>query len=362
MSWYGIDAVNTAVSRMRKALFEPFDFWKWVKLAVIIFLLGGITSNYGGSGTNYQTNSEDLENNFPDIGVIPGIIPHNISIENIYSSNTPFAEYGLLIALIALLIFLILLFYYISNVMEFVFVESLVRNEVKFWAYSRRFLGKGFYLLLIRFGLGLAFLVLFIIAMLPFVLSILESPSEPAWPALLGGTLWILGVIVVLILLGLIISSLLSLAIPVSIYREIGILSAFRLIFANFRKNWPQVLVYWFIRFLLEIGIAILAISLFVAILLVYGILFLAADGILYFLFSSLVSDPLNWVLMVPFVVVELLLLFVTLLLLSVPFAVFQKYHLLSFLEAWFAGADIPFFDASVPKPDINLTGSEINF
>jgi hypothetical protein len=362
MSWYGIDAVDTAVSRMKRVLFEPFDFWKWMKLAVIIFLLGGITSNYGGSGTQYQTNPQELETNFPDIGVISGIVPHNISIENVYSSNTPFAEYELLIAAIAALVILFLLFYYISNIMEFVFVESLVRNEVKFWAYSRRFLGKGFYLLLIRFALFLTFLALFIIAMLPFVPIILNNPSSPAWPAVLGGTLWIIGVIIVLILFGLIIDSLLSFAIPVSIYKEIGILSAFRLIFANLRKSSQQVLVYWFIRFVLGILVGILLVILFVAILLVLGIAFLAVDGILYFLFSSVISDPLNWALLIPFVFLELLLLFVTLLLVNVPFAVFLKYHMLSFLEAWFAGADIPFFDASVSKPETNLTTSEINF
>jgi hypothetical protein len=36
MSWNGIDAVDKAVSRTKRALFEPFDFWKWIKLAIII--------------------------------------------------------------------------------------------------------------------------------------------------------------------------------------------------------------------------------------------------------------------------------------------------------------------------------------
>ena len=72
MSWYGIDAVDKAFSRTRKALFEPFDLWKWAKLAIIIFLLGGVASNYGSSGTNYKIGSEDLEN-LPNIE--PGQIP-----------------------------------------------------------------------------------------------------------------------------------------------------------------------------------------------------------------------------------------------------------------------------------------------
>ncbi|MDQ1275788.1 MAG: hypothetical protein QG610_1363, partial [Euryarchaeota archaeon] len=74
-------------------------------------------------------------------------------------------------------------------------------------------------------------------------------------------------------------------------------------------------------------------------------IVFLIIDGVLYFLFLTFASDPLNWILLIPFVLVELLFIFVTLMLLSVPLAVFLKYHLLSFLETWFAGADIPFFD-----------------
>ncbi len=361
MSWNGIDAVDKAVSRTKRALFEPFDFWKWVKLAIIILLLGGITSNYGGSGTNYRMGSEDLKNTFPNTGLIPGYIPHDISIEKIYSSGTSFAQYGLLIAAIAGLILLVFFFYYISNVMEFVFVESLVRNEVKFWNSSRRFMGKGFYLMLVRLALGIVFLVLLGIAALPLIPSILERPSDFAWPALLGGVFWIIGVIVVLILLGAIINSLLSLAIPLSIYREVGILSAFRLIFANFRKSWQQVLVYWFMRFLLGIGIAILSVILFLVVLLVLGIVFLVIDGILYFLFSSVISDPLNWVLLIPFIVMELFLLFGIMLLLSVPFAVFLKNYLLSFLEAWLVGADIPFFDTPAPGPETDLSGSELN-
>ena len=98
MSWYGIDAVDKAVSRTRRALFEPFDFWKWVKLAIIIFLLGGISSNYGGSGTNYRMSPEDLEILllFGYRPVDSGYIPHDMIIEKIYSPVTSFAQYGLI--------------------------------------------------------------------------------------------------------------------------------------------------------------------------------------------------------------------------------------------------------------------------
>ncbi|WP_054865166.1 DUF7544 domain-containing protein [Methanosarcina barkeri] len=62
MSWYAIGAVDRALSRTREALLEPFDFWKWVKLAIIVFLLGGVSS-YGNS-SGYNIGSEDLKKQF----------------------------------------------------------------------------------------------------------------------------------------------------------------------------------------------------------------------------------------------------------------------------------------------------------
>lgn len=360
MSWYGIDAIDKAVSRTRTALFEPFDFWKWVKLAIIIFLLGGIGSNYGGSGTNYQMGSEDFVNNFPNIE--PGRItdfPSGISGPglNYVQSIAPLA---IIAVLIAFLFLLALIFSYISSVMEFVFVEALVKNEVHFWAYSKKFMGKGLNLLLIRLGLALIFFVLFVLALLPFIPIILKESSDFSFPLLIGGVFWFFVVVILLALLGAVVNSFLSLAIPLAIYKETGILPAFRMVYRNFRKSWKEVLVYWLIRFLLGIGIAILAVILFGLLILALIIVFLIIDGIVYFLLSTFLSEPLTWILLIPFVIVELLLMFVTLMLLSVPLAVFLKYHLLSFLEAWFVDANIPFFDKLPGEPETG-TGTELS-
>lgn len=404
MSWYGIDAMDRAFSRTRKALFEPFDFWKWVKLAIIILLLGGIGSNYG-SGANHQTSSEDLGDlpniepgqvpEFPfnlnllqlnevhsnseilgisgfiqnsefvqnlmqsNTGFIPDYFSNGISssVERVYFSDGFFGQYGFLIAAAALLILIFLFFIYVSSLMEFVFVESLVRNDVKFWAYSREFMGKGFHLLLVRFAYVLSLLILLVIAFLPLFPTMLEE-SDPS----LGGIFWFLGAILVVILLGFAINSFLSLAIPLSIYRNTGILSAFGLVFSNFKKSWKEMLVYWFIRIILVIVTATLEILLFIVALLVLGLVFLIIDGILYFSFTFLVSDSWSWVFLIPFVIIELLILFGTLLFINVPFDVFLKYHLLSFLEAWFAGANIPFFDTPVMEPETGLSETEGNF
>lgn len=46
MGWYGLEAFNLAIKRTKKALTEPFDFWKWIRLGIIAFFVGG-----GGMGT-----------------------------------------------------------------------------------------------------------------------------------------------------------------------------------------------------------------------------------------------------------------------------------------------------------------------
>lgn len=355
MSWYAIDAMDRAFSRTKKALFEPFDFWKWIKLAIIIFFVGSIGSNYGGSGTNYQTGSEDLANNFPNVGY--GEMP---DFPSMISGLGPgyvdsVSSLAIIASIVIFFIILILIFSYISSTMEFVFVEALVRNEVHLRSYFRKFMRKGFNLLLIRLAIGIIFFILFLLSLLPFIPVLGTESSDFAVPALVGGIFWILGVIIFLALIGIIISSFISLAIPLSIYRETGIISAFRMVYRNFRKSWQEVLVYWFIRFLLGIGIGILALILFGLLTLGLVIVFLIIDMVIYFLFSTFVSDPFNWILLIPFVLVEFLFIFVTLTLLSVPLAVFLKYHLLSFLETWFADADIPFFDKTPAEPETEL-------
>jgi hypothetical protein len=369
MSWYAIDAIDRAFSRTKKALLEPFDFWKWVKLAIIVFFVGGLGgSNYGGQGTNYQMGSEDFGNDFPAIepGVMP-VFPYDISRDGLsyIQSIDPVA---IIAAAVIFFILLVVVFSYISSIMEFVFVESLVKNEVRLWAYSKKFMGKGFNLLLIRLSIVLLFFIIFVLALLPFIPVFITESPDFAIPAFIGGIFWIFGVIILLALIGAVINSFLSLAIPLSIYRDTGILSAFKMVYRNFRKNWQEVLVYWFIRFLLGIGISLLALILFVILVLTLTIVFLIIDGILYYLFSTFVSEPMLWILLIPFALAELLFIFATLLMLSVPVAVFLKYHLLSFLENWFVGSDIPFFDKLSGEPEtvlgeagVKLSGTEQN-
>jgi hypothetical protein len=148
-----------------------------------------------------------------------------------------------------------------------------------------------------------------------------------------------------------IINSFISLAIPVSLYRNTGILPAFNLIFSNSKKTWKEIIVYWLVRLVLGIAISLLGLFILGILIVGLGLLFLIIDGIIYFISSALLSEISSWILLVPVVIIEIVLFLGALFLLQVPLEVFMKYHLLSFLEAWFADINIPFFDALTPEP-----------
>ncbi|MCL7410445.1 MAG: hypothetical protein M8350_01335 [Methanosarcinaceae archaeon] len=110
--------------------------------------------------------------------------------------------------------------------MEFVFVESLVSNQVKFWAYSGKYIGLGFNFFIIRFILGLASPLLFIVAMLPIILPVLQLPETFNVGMLIGGMLWFIAVILVLAVIFGIIGSFINLSIPLAMYHNTGIIAA----------------------------------------------------------------------------------------------------------------------------------------
>ena len=348
MTWHSIDAVDTALERTKSALIEPFDFWKWVKLGIIIFLIGG-SGGGGGGGSNYGGSGQDFS------GISDGGEPviTDSQFSEFREMFTQFLDIYLIFILLGIGFFIgiILLLSYISNVMEFVFVHSLVTNTVTFWAYTRQYLRQGFNLFIIRFVLGLAFLSILIISMLPIVLPILDSPGDFHIGMLIGGIFLLIGVLLILAIISGIIESFINLSIPMSMYQNTGIIAAFKKVLGLFRADWWQIIVYWVVRFFLGIIVGIIVVlAAVILFIVVFGIISMLGL-VLYLLLSvGLGMDAVFWVLMIPFGLVAFVILFVFSLLVSVPMPVFMKYHMLSFLKSWYPESQIPFFELAVEK------------
>lgn len=349
MKWYGTDAVDAALQRTRKALIEPFNFWKWIRLGIILFFISG--SGMGFSNFNFPSNyhfpSEDTTQAAPSTEEILG---------QIHQFWGQYKTY-ILIA-IAVIVFILLLFILISSIMEFVFVESLVTNKVAIRTHFKKYMRPGFDLFIIQIILGISLLCLFILAMLPLVQKFLESRTTVNPGMILGGILWFIGVILLLAVAGGLIRSFISLAIPVAMYEGIGIAAAMRKILGRFREDWKQVLVYWAVRFILwicaSIVVGIVALILFVVLFLIL----LIPALILYFMVSALghgTASIVFWAVMISYGIIAAGVLILFMLIVSVPAPTFMKYHMLTFLQKWYPGVNILLFDSgdTVAEPSL---------
>ena len=344
MTWYVVDALDKAFGRTKKCLFEPFDFWKWMKLVIIVMLIGGIGGNFNGGGNSYSSDDYNL--------------PESSATDSFTDVFRGFADQvptgtsqGLIIGIVVLIFVLILFFSYVSNVMEFVFVESLVSNDVRFWEYSRRYMRKGLGLFLFRVLTGILLLAIIAVMALPFVLPLIGTSGENFTDTIASNIIslifLLISILLVTAIIGGVISSFINLSIPVAIYTESGIFRAFSYVFRQFRKDWKQIVVYWFGRILLGlvVGIAVVIISLIVMV--AVGLFILFADMLLYLALSALLpgSDAIIWMILVPLILIQAILFILLLAFIALPASVFMKYHMLTFLQQWSPDVEIPVFD-----------------
>lgn len=338
MGWYGIDAVNTAIKRTKKALIEPFDFWKWIRLGVIVLFIGG-----GGIGTSNFNFPANYQRQYEDGGAE---MPSTEEVLNQISQFWHQYQTYILITLI-IIIFIILLFTLISSIMEFIFVESLVTNHVAIRAYFKKYLRPGFNLFIIQITLLILFLSLFILAMIPLLQRLLSGNVTPG--LVLSSILWFFGVVLIFAVLSGVIRSFISLAIPVAMYQGVGITAAIKKVFGRFREDWKQVAVYWVVRVIMGIVAAIIVgIAALILFIVVFLILLIPAL-ILYFILSGLgqgTLSPLFWIVMIPYGLLAVIVFILLILLVSVPVPVFMRYHLLTFMQAWYPDVIMPLFDS----------------
>ena len=339
--WIAWDAIEGAITKTRQMLFEPFDLTKWVKLAIILFFIGG--GGGGGGGSNFNSNPGG---NFGDFGDSQSDAELNAFVNETVSEVSAFADQYMTYIVLAVLAFLLVtaLFSYISNVMQFVFVESVVRNHVTIRAYIRNNLGNGLRLFILNWMLGIAFLIAIILSLLPVLSAVLDGDVSALF---FGSFIPFLVVLVLGIILLVILDSFTNLAIPVMLYENVGILKALSKVISTAVHSIPQVLVYWIIRGVLGIIIGIAAIVISIILVLIAVLIGIAV----YMILTLLGFSPFDMArLLMPglFFFAAILVLAFIIHLATVPLLVFMKYHALLFLRNWYADI-VPFWE---PVPE----------
>ncbi|MGI6210026.1 MAG: DUF7544 domain-containing protein, partial [Anaerolineae bacterium] len=248
--------------------------WRYRMLWVFGLLLaacsGGAGGGGGGGNTGYRFNAGDLGRPFGRQFMLPDLAP----------------VVGTILTAIAVAIVLGLLFALIAVVIRYLSETTLIRAVDDYEETGiRRTLGEGIRMgwswraarlflidLLISIPVGIAFLILILVALSPLLLWVTGSET-----AGLIGTVATIGLVVLLVMLGLLVAAAISLLRPffyrAAVLEDLGVFEAISRGFRIVRERFKDAAVMWLIVLGIQIAyalaVAVVLIVLAVAALLV---------------------------------------------------------------------------------------------
>jgi hypothetical protein len=275
MTLYALEALDDALDATR-AFLRPRDRTDWVKLAIVVFFLGGVGGN---TPLQYTTGGDGGTGGTPSGGMPIEFGPR---------------VWLLVAAVVAAVVLVALVFGLIGSIMEFVFVECLREETVavrRFW--SRRW-RQGVRLFAFRIAIGLLVLGGVAVLLLPVLAPLFDvGPFGGVGGGVSIALLVLLVPVFVLFALiaGLVEAFTTAFVVPIMILEDRNVLPAWRRLWSTITAQWQQYLAYAVAAFLLGlvggllVGIGVLIGA--VVLLAPFGLL--AAIGVaLYVLVSEL--------------------------------------------------------------------------
>lgn len=263
MALYAIDEIDDAF-RVTREFLVPVDLRRWLKLAFVVFFVGGIGTNVGSFQFNAPAGGETTFpiDRLPDLG----------------------ADVWLLVAGVGAVVVLVALaFLLVGSVMEFVLVESLRTESVRvreFW--SRRW-RQGVRLFGFRLVVGVLLLVGFAALLAPIVLGALDGQVT-------GGAVGLFLVGLPLFLLLALVVSLVNgfttvFVVPIMVLTDAGVLAGWRRLWPTIRSEWKQYVVYALVNLVLTVAaglfLAMAGLAAALVLLLPFGLLGFVGAGLL---------------------------------------------------------------------------------
>lgn len=296
MTLYAVDDVADAVAATR-AFLLPFDRSRWLRLALVVFFVGG------GAGLQLSGGAPDAGNS-PTLPSLGG------------------AELALVGAAVALVVVLVLAFLFVRSTMEFVFVASLRRESVAVRRDWRANWRRGARLLGFRLALGAVAL-----AAAAVVVGLAVAPALVGVPV--GSAVVLLVAVPALVVLavgaGLAGGFTTAFVVPVMLLDDCGPLAAWRRLWPTLTAGWRQYAAYAVGAFVLRFAAGLLATVATtlaaVGLAVPLGLVALAGVALLG------VVEALGWVVVGTAVVLFVLSLVVVSLLVAVPVKTFRRYY-----------------------------------
>lgn len=274
MALHAVGNIDDAIDATKEFLL-PFELRTWLKLAVVVFFLGG------GGGTGGVQNLGNLQNLGNGGG--PGGNPTGVSLtapletlpavsETLRQVTPPgpgvppdaaqaLAGLGLVTIVIAVVVVLTIavVFAVVGSVMEFVFTQSLITTEVHVRRSFRAHFWNGLRLLAFRIAVGLVGLLVFGGLLLAvFVLAVGGNLADAGPSAILGSLgLFILVLVAMALVFGTINGFTNVFVVPLMIQGDEGLLAGWGRLWGSLTAEPKQYLAYLFLSVVLAIGVSI---------------------------------------------------------------------------------------------------------
>lgn len=339
MAWYALDDIGDAIDAT-KELVMPFDWWVWLRLGIVVSLLGG-----AGGGLTQLTNvfqfgsSPDFEvegflaSTVGDPGVVTALAGADPGIGSALAQTQPgevdWAEVLVdpamifVVAFVLLAVLALLLLGAIGTAMEFVLVQTLRRERVHVGHDFGANYGNGLRLVIFRY-------VMWAIAVAivggAFVWQLGTDPTAWSDADVLGVLAPLLLIAVPTFLLVSVINGFTNVfVVPIMLTEDRSLLSAWRRLLGLIGGNLGQFLLYLVVSVLLGIGVSIV---------LGFAVLFAAIAigipvGIVAVALYIALSGPILWILAGAVVFVGIVAFAVAVMFISVPLLVFLRYYAL---------------------------------
>lgn len=244
-NWYALENAEEAVDDT-KDIITPFNFYNWLKIGIIIFFIGGTISSFPGFSADTLDIDNERESSMENSEI-------EETVESFLENPGAHLNSTILFALIIILSAVSLIFTYLSGIFRFIFFQNIAdaqeSEEVKINIlnnFSKHSVNGLKYFL---FYLSLVFVSLLTVAIV--VGSFIINPFG-------GVALTLLSLPVFLtIMLGFFFMR--SFLIPEMMFnQDQGLVESLNVTYNNILKEWKQSILFFIVKFALDIVISVI--------------------------------------------------------------------------------------------------------
>jgi hypothetical protein len=318
MTLYAIDNIDDAIGTTKRFLW-PFDWRRWMRLAIIVFFVGG-AGGFNINGANLNVPGGSSSGGSPGAGTssMPALseVPELTSAVGIA-----------LVAAVAGILLLLLAFQFVGAVMEFVFVASLRDQAVEIRQYWSEHWRRGARL----FGFRLALLfggVVFIGGVVAVALLPLLGGVDVGLELVFLGGIVLLPVVLILVIGAVVVGGFTTVfVVPIMLEEERGVIDGWRRFWPTLHGQWKQYAVYALVNVGLSIAGGIVGTILTVIAVFILAIPFGVLGGVAAGIFF--VAEPAGIIVGAVVAVLFVLALLATVALIQVPIKTYLRYYAL---------------------------------